>query len=276
MANAFDSQGVARVSTLVENGWSRYRLEKGIESGALIRPRKGWIARADADPALISAARHGVLLGCVTQAARLGLWTIGESVPHLSVRRAGNETRPKSAIMHWRAPLVQREPDRLEDPIENVLDQVAHCRRFEQAVAIWDSALNKGLVHAHLLERLPLRGASREVLRHASRFADSGLESYVRIRLKWLRVPILPQAWILGHRVDFLIGERLVLQIDGGHHVGAQRTSDIRHDAELRLRGYTVIRVSYEQVMHRWPEVQAIVMQAIAQGLHSVARTARA
>lgn len=71
-----------------------------------------------------------------------------------------------------------------------------------------------------------------------------------------------------GHRVDFLIGDRLVLQIDGGHHVGAQREADIAHDAVLRLHGYTVIRVGYAQVTERWPEVQDRILRAIAQGLH--------
>ncbi|MGL1231762.1 DUF559 domain-containing protein [Vibrio parahaemolyticus] len=56
--------------------------------------------------------------------------------------------------------------------------------------------------------------------------------------------------------------------MDGGHHVGAQRTSDIRHDAELLLLGYHVIRVGYEQIVHRWPEVQDRILHAVAQGLH--------
>lgn len=36
----------------------------------------------------------------------------------------------------------------------------------------------------------------------------------------------------------------------------------------LMLLGYHVIRVSYGQVMHGWPEVQEQIMQAVAQGLH--------
>jgi very-short-patch-repair endonuclease len=83
-----------------------------------------------------------------------------------------------------------------------------------------------------------------------------------------MRLRIIPQAWIAGHRVDFLIGERLVLQIDGGHHVGKQREDDIRHDAELRLSGYTVIRVGYRLIIDDWPAVQDLVMRAVAQGLH--------
>ncbi|WP_309082499.1 endonuclease domain-containing protein [Microbacterium sp.] len=93
----------------------------------------------------------------------------------------------------------------------------------------------------------------------------------MRARLRWLRVPIRIQTWIAGHRVDALIGDRLVLQIDGATHVGAQRSEDIRHDAELKLMGYHVIRVSYTQVMFEWHVVQDLIMRAIAQGLHRAA-----
>ncbi|MFF7683270.1 DUF559 domain-containing protein [Microbacterium sp. NPDC007973] len=56
--------------------------------------------------------------------------------------------------------------------------------------------------------------------------------------------------------------------MDGAHHVGAQRTSDIDHDAQLMLMGYHVIRVGYAQVMHQWEDVQERIMRAVAQGLH--------
>ena len=65
-----------------------------------------------------------------------------------------------------------------------------------------------------------------------------------------------------------MIGDRLVVQIDGSHHVGSQRSADIRHDAQLMLRGYRVIRVSYHQVMFDWASVQDLIMRAVAQGHH--------
>ncbi len=79
---------------------------------------------------------------------------------------------------------------------------------------------------------------------------------------------LTPQAWILGHRVDLLIGDKLVVQVDGGHHVGAQREADVRHDALLALNGYHVIRVGYRQLVDDWPSVQQAIVSAIAQGLH--------
>ena len=117
---------------------------------------------------------------------------------------------------------------------------------------------------------IPAAGCQADA-EQATPFADAGTESIFRTRLRWLRLPITPQVWLLGHRVDFLIGERLVVQIDGGHHVDAQRTSDIAHDALLKLHGYHVIRISYEQLMNRWHEVQGSILAAIAQRLHVAA-----
>ncbi|WP_235511465.1 endonuclease domain-containing protein [Agromyces sp. Root81] len=170
--------------------------------------------------------------------------------------------------MHWAKPLVPRHPDALTDPIENVLVLVAQCQPFEAALAVWESALRRGLLDRQALERMPLPTAVRNVLGSALPFSDSGLESFVVPRLAWMKIPLVPQVWIAGHRVDFLIGERLVLQIDGGHHVGEQRESDIEHDAELMLLGYHVIRVGYSQIVDRWQTVQDHIVRAVAQGLH--------
>jgi very-short-patch-repair endonuclease len=139
------------------------------------------------------------------------------------------------------------------------------------ALAVWDSAMRQGLVDKRILERLPLRGQARDLLEAVVPFHDSGLETFVFTRLKWLRIAVRAQVWLYGHRVDFLIGERLVLQIDGGHHVGAQRAKDIAHDTELMLRGYFVIRVGYDDVINHWPDVQERILAAIAQGLHLAA-----
>lgn len=101
----------------------------------------------------------------------------------------------------------------------------------------------------------------------AQPFRDSGLESIFLDRLRWLNIRILVQVWIADHHVDVLLGARLVVQLDGGHHVGAQRTSDIAHDAVLTMLGYHVLRFGYQQVINDWPFVQAMIMQAIAQGV---------
>lgn len=264
--------GIVRRAVLTDHGFPRRVVDQAVAAGLLLRPRRGWIALPRADRMLLSAARFGVVITCRTQAARLGLWVHDKSGDrHVAVDPSSTGRQAVRAKIHWGEPLVPRAPGTLADPIENVLGYIAECEPFEQALATWNSAFNKGLVQIEAMARLPLRPKARRVLAHATPFADAGLETYLRIRLYWLRVPLRMQTWISGHRVDMLIGDRLIVQVDGATHTGEQRTEDIRHDAELRLLGYHVVRVSCEQIMFGWPDVQEMIMRAVAQRLHVAA-----
>lgn len=264
--------GVVRSERLEREGHSRRLIGGLVADGSLVRIRRRWVATPLADAMAVTAARKGVVVTCVTEARRRGLWVLDAPEAHVAARsHAGHVDVEPCTIVHWAKPLVPRHPDTLFDPVENMLALVAHCQPFESALVIWESALNKRLVDPLVLGRLPLSGRARQLLQRATPFADSGLETLVRSRLAWLRQRIIAQAWIAGHRVDYLIGQRLALQIDGGTHVGAQREEDIRHDAELTLMGYHVIRVGYRQVLDDWPAVQDQIMRAVAQGLHRAA-----
>lgn len=264
--------GVARSRSVRAAGCSEHEIRRAVAPGEVVRVRKGWLAVPDADADLVRAARAGVVLTCVTQARRLGLWVAAgraEAV-HVAAPAHSGSVRVAAARVHWAQPVLPRDPAVLADPVENVLALVAACQPRESALVIWESAYNRGLVDRAAMLRLPLSAVARELAATATPWSDSGLETIVITRLAWLGVPIRPQVWIEGHRVDFLIGDRLVLQVDGGHHVGAQRRSDIRHDAALALLGYHVIRVDYVQITERWHEVAEVVQRAIAQGLHRI------
>lgn len=192
-----DFGGVAPTSCLVTLGYTHYRIRKAFTSGALLRPRRGWIALRTADPQLLFAARNGAVLTCVTQAKRLGLWVLEHEQPHVAAAR-GSHLDLADKKVHWRRPLIERPPDMLADCIENVLDCVAACQPHDAALAIWDSALQKKLIDFQALATLPLRGNSRALLEECTPFADSGLETFLRTRLRWLRIPIRAQTWVTG------------------------------------------------------------------------------
>jgi very-short-patch-repair endonuclease len=258
------------MSTMIDAGVRRSAIRRSIDDQQVDRIARSWVALPQADPTLISAAQVGVAVTCVSQAERLGLWSFGTDETHVAAPPHGQLRRPTMAHVHWGNPIVARHPDALEDSIVNALAYVAACQPFEKALVVWESAARKELVVRETLAKLPFGPQGRRILAEMSWFSDSGLESGVIPRLRWLRVPMRPQISIAGHRVDLLIGDRLVLQIDGGHHVDAQRTEDNRHDAMLMLMGYHVIRVSYHQVVNRWHEVQDMIATAIAQGLHRI------
>lgn len=280
--------GVARTSTLRDAGIGRARLDRALAAGEVVRVRRGWVAEPGADPYLVAAARAGVVVSCVTQASRLGLWVWEEDPgggaettpdsavrvgprPHVAAPQHAGRMAAEGAVVHWARPVVPRHPDQLTDEVENVLALVAACQPYEKALVVWESALRQGFTDRRALERLDWQPAARRLCAEVDPFADSGLESLVIPRLRWLRLPLRRQAWIAGRPVDLLIGERLVMQLDGGHHVGAQRERDVAHDAELTLLGYHVIRVGYGAIIDDWPAVQARIMRAVAQGLHRAA-----
>lgn len=263
--------GVARTAELIRAGHSRTTIERAVGAGMLLRVRRGWVAHPGADAELVAAATYGVVLSCITQARRLGLWVLAEDQCHVAADPHRSGEMPGRATVHWARALVPRTRGALVDPLHNVLALVAACQPFEAALTVWDSALQKGLITKDELSRLALGPGARRVLDAAKEYTDSGLETLFRVRLNWLRVRILTQVWIAGHRVDFLIGDRLVVQTDGGHHVGTQRASDLAHDAALMLRGYTVLRFTYAQIIGDWPAVQDAIVRMIAQGRHLTA-----
>lgn len=258
--------GAVRTAHLLSLGWSTHALRRAVSCGELMRPRKGWLADPLLEPALFDAVSQGVILSCITQAKRLGLWVREESAPHFAARSPRSSVWIETGTLHWSQPVVKREPGAIVDSLPNVLANVAACQRHEDALAIWESALQKKLVTKETLSRLPFRGAARRILQESRPYSDSGLETLVKTRLRWVGFSVIPQAWVHGHRVDFLVDGWLVLQIDGSHHVGPQRTKDIVHDAELVKNGLVVLRMSYEQIVYLWPETQYRIMEILAAG----------
>lgn len=262
-----DRGGVIPAADLKARGASRRDIDGLIARGALVRPARAWVAVPDADAFLKRAAAAGVVLTCVTQAKRLGLWTLPVGSAHVAASPNAHP-RPGGAVVHWHTPPVGRRPGELVDSIENVLDAVARCQPDEEAMVIWESAFNKRLVDRQVFARMPLSVQARALLQVATSWPDSGLETIFMTRLSWIGVPIVPQVWIAGHRIDILIGDGLAVQIDGAHHVGPQRESDIAHDAVLMQLGYHVLRFGYFQIIDDWPMVQTTIMRAVAMGLH--------
>ena len=171
--------GVARVERLKALGIGRRALDRALASGELFRIRRGWVALPGADPVLVAAARAGVVVTCISQAARLGLWV--HETPqefHVAVDPHGASAQTDRAHVHWARPVIPRHPESLADPIENVLALVADCEPFERALATWESALNKGLVTLAGLAEYPWNHAARDVLTQANPFADAGTETY--------------------------------------------------------------------------------------------------
>jgi very-short-patch-repair endonuclease len=263
--------GVAHSAQALRAGYTRYAIRQSVAGGACERIRRDWLALPWAPADLRAAAVLGGRVACLSVARRLELWHLPDDLMHVSVPRNATVAAPVTTRVHWSAGPVPVARFALVEPIENALVHIAACQPFENALVVWDSALNSRLVTPATLARLPLRSAAARAVRGAaSGLADSGLETLQISRLAAIGIRVRQQVLIDGHRVDGLIGERLVLQTDGFsfHSSATQRGADIAHDRGLALLGYTVLRFDYRQILFDWPRVEAEILRAMAQGLH--------
>ncbi|WP_100810204.1 endonuclease domain-containing protein [Microbacterium sp. BR1] len=262
--------GWAHRADAIEAGWTRYRIEQALRSALVLVTARQWLHVPGVDNELLAAMSASARLTCVSAARMLGLW-----VPrppdrvHLAVHpHAGRDV--SRFVAHRNIGPVNAFPRSPLDAIENVLARVATCLPHLDALAIWESAINKRLVTvAHLQAVEWTTRAARALASEAGGASDSGLETLVVHRLARLGILARQQVPLLGHDVDLLIGQRLVIQLDGfAYHQAAQRRADIAHDRRLRLAGFTVLRFDYVEIMDRWPLVERQILAAVAQNLH--------
>ena len=169
--------------------------------------------------------------------------------------------------MHWRS--HHRTPRLLLDRID-CLDDMLGCQPPELIAAAADSVLRE---HPSCLRRWQQLAAIapstlRSALSRVDGICESGTETLVWQRLG-RSLDLRRQAVIAGvGRVDFVLGDRLVVEVDGFayHSDPAQFEADRRRDAVLSTLGYRVLRFSYHQVLDRWTEVEAAIHAAVARG----------
>jgi very-short-patch-repair endonuclease len=137
------------------------------------------------------------------------------------------------------------------------------------ALVLWESAANIEKLAGDYLRGLAWASrAARNLAAQVTGLSDSGLETLLVEPLRRAGLRVRQQIVLAGRPVDLVIGDRLVVQLDGYafHSSSAQRSSDIAHDAQLRLRGYTVLRFSYAQVVHDAANVLLTLRRAVAAG----------
>ncbi|MCR2828035.1 endonuclease domain-containing protein [Microbacterium sp. zg.Y909] len=262
--------GAAHSSAVKAAGFTTHGIRLAVERGAVQRVRRSWLVTRDCPPGPRRAAYVGGRLSCVSAAAHIGLWTPPHQQTHLVVPPTSSRHDADGVRLHWaRGPAPVGEGT-LVDPVPNILFQVARCAPMADALCVWESAIRQKAVPPALLARIQWRGeAARALAAVASDLSDSGVETRFVLLARSIGVSVRQQVWIDGHPVDALIGERLVVQLDGfAHHQGRDRRRDLAADARLVLLGYSVLRFDYHQVLFESERVITVISTAIAQGLH--------
>lgn len=237
-----------------------------------------WLTLDDANPDLVAAATHGARLACISAASHRGWWIPESSTPRLHLTMGPNARGAYEAVRHWNQPLTPRGRGDLVDSPVDALRNIASCLPMDAALTVWESAIKHERLDPAALRLISWRNRTAEQLANeCTGLADSGIETFLVTRMARRGVHVKQQVWIAGRPVDGLIGDWLVLQTDGQEHHSSptDRARDGAHDAELTLRGYTVLRFTYAQVIRDWPETERIILRAMAAGLHLHPRRSR-
>ncbi|TDN92679.1 DUF559 domain-containing protein [Microbacterium sp. BK668] len=263
--------GIAHSSEARTAGFPTQTMVAAVDDGHVSRVRRSWLVLPGVDRRIVRAVAVGGRLSCISSAARRGFWVPAHEDLHVAVKPTASRVPREGVVAHWSLGPEPVSAHAVEDPLLNVLLHVSECVPRESALTVWESAVRKGAVSLDALRRVDWGSSRARVIADAcSALSDSGLETIFRSRISPFGVVIRQQVWIDGHPVDFLIGDRLVVQIDGFEHhsSAADRRRDIAADARLVLLGYTVLRFDYQQVMFDWHVVERTVLAAVAQGLH--------
>lgn len=236
-------------SELQARGLGSREIERALRDGLLVRLRRGWYGTPDLAPSLAHATRIGGRLSCISALESHGAWVIRSDLTHVRVGTGIAVPRRVDARLHW---THERARPGVDSP-EVALAVAVQCVDRETLVAAVDSVLQRGILSAPEVDQILMstpRGRAVRALVDGA--AESGIESLVRLRLRAHRIRFRSQVTIAGvGRVDFLVGERLVVEVDGyAWHGDPNRfENDRRRDRQLLRRGYLVMRASYRQVI---------------------------
>lgn len=258
--------GLVRRSELLEAGVSRRELERHLASGALRRARGGWYVPPDLDADRYLAARAGGRLTCITACRLRGMWIPpgADERPHLAVRSRLAPSAPAAVVHFRRDESLPSSADRLVvDPV-TALGTLARCQASAVTFVVAESALERRLITAdewrRMLERLP--AGLRLALLPAADLSGSGTESEFKRQLRRLGIRFQQQVQIGPDRVDFVLKDGTVVEIDSRRHHDPLK--DARRDARLSVAGHDSQRFFYDQVWFEWPMVERALLAGIA------------
>ncbi len=175
-----------------------------------------------------------------------------------------SETPDASTRVHWTGSSLQG--DRVAVPVVDAIAQVFRCGGINQGFVVLESAASLGKISRAELSQLTdgLSVTAQRWARLAAGLSQSGTESLVKLMLLRLGVAFRQQVVIPGvGRVDFLLGEHLVVEVDSKQH-HSDPYADRKRDAALSIVGKRVLRFMYSQVVYESAEVEAAILSALA------------
>ena len=275
--------GIAATKELLAAGHSRGAIIGEVSSGAVFRIRKGWYADPSVGTDVMRAWRVGGRLDCLSAARHLGLWIPeGEELLHVSVpvtaSRLRTPTNSRARLaespdlttrVHWTGESLQG--DRVAVSPIDAISRVFRCCGPQTGFIVLESALARRKLRPrdmHELERR-LSGAEWRWARFATEHSESGSESALKLMLLRFGIRFQQQVKFPGvGRVDFVIGEHLVIEADSKEH-HSNPYADRKRDAALSALGKRVLRFMYSQLFFETASVESAILAALARLDHT-------
>ncbi|WP_440711031.1 endonuclease domain-containing protein [Herbiconiux sp. YIM B11900] len=279
--------GIASTVQLQMRGARMVDISRALRAGSIERIRVGWVALPGAPAKVMRAVRVGGRLSCVSVLLEEKIWCAhdrrlhvrvapgarGLSAPHDRAVPLGNPERWGVVIHRSHRAYGLDEPEGPVDSFEWSLLHAIGCQSKGDAIVTLDSALNNKRISRTALEFLmsELPSSYRRYLDLVDESAQSGLETKARLGLHRFNIPYRSQVEIgdAGF-VDLLVGDRLVIELDGRefHSSDEAYEEDRRRDLILHELGYKVIRLTYDQVMDEWGRVVALIRELVGRQEH--------
>lgn len=274
--------GAAGFAAFDTAGVERRELSAAVRSGAVLRVRNGWFAALDAPTDVVRAVRVGGIATASTIARIHGLWVSTGDRLHVRVpsnasrlrapddRAVALEAGTHGVCLHYRGRVTGTAG---RDALPTALGEMFACATAAEGLAAVESAIDRRAIEPGHLDavRAAMPSGRRTALDRIDFGGQSGLETKVRLFLRARRVRFRTQAHIdrIG-AVDFLVGDRLVIEVDGWsfHSSRDEFENDRRRDFELVTRGYLVLRLSYRQVMDDWERSSAGILALLSRREH--------
>ncbi len=255
---------------------SARQLRNALSTGAIERSAKGVYRLPGLIDALTVARSQGGVVSHLSAALLHGLAVVNRpDTVHVTVPRGQHRRSSDLACeLHWAddVPAI--------DDVTTVLPTVLDCARtlpFSEALAVTDSALGRPDLSRDDLDtavaklRGPYRLQARRVVAHADARAESVLESVLRAVLLDAGITgFVPQVEVkdeeFSARIDLAHpGLRIAIEADSFSHHGtrAALVKDCRRHSNLTIRGWRLLRFSWEDVMYDPEWVLKVVLAAL-------------
>lgn len=247
---------LATTRQLAERGWTR-----GQRDALLVRVRRGVYRCAHLSGPIVSAARTGGALTCVSVLREWGVWAGHDRRVHVLVPPSSSGRRGRVRL-HWEQPRFDMAtPWRASG--KQALWQAIRCLDDENAIAAMESA-----IHERLLSSVEVRELGswaprrlRALMPQLVENSGSGNETIARLRLVRAGYRVVTQGELpgVGHQ-DIVVEDCVGLEVDStAWHGEGVRALDLERDLVSEGLGRPVLRILPHHIHDSWPSTLAVI-----------------